>query len=158
MPNGINRPWPCGSFRPDSEQYGCSIASPFVVRNLRLAGGRDALVDLQPYIAPWHCLACCRNHGAGSLAQRALAYLNGTLIANDRVTRRISPPDQRADSEGSLGAAEIERLSGAYFEHELWGAPPDYVAALIGGEPTELPETLAAIVTITEANAAVSQT
>jgi hypothetical protein len=150
VPNGLSRAWPCGSFPPDSEQYGCSLVSPLVVRNLRLAGGRDALVDLQPYMSPWHCLACCRNYGAGSLAQRALAYLNGILIGNDRGTRNLSPPGQGADSEGSLRAAEIEQLSGGYFEHRLWGAPPDYVAPILRGETVELPENLAAIVAIME--------
>ncbi len=155
VPTGINRPWPCGSFRPDSEQYGCSLVSPFVVRSLRLAGTRDALADLQPHLSPWHCLACCRNYGAGSLAQRALAYLNGTLIESDRRTRNLSPADPTADSEGSLGTGDLEQLAGGYFEHRLWGAPPDYVAPILRGEPAELPDNLAAIVAIMEATRAV---
>ena len=154
VPNGLARPWPCGSFAPRSDLYGCSLVSPFVVRSLRLAGGRDALTDLEPFLSPWHCLACCRHYGSGPLAERALGYLNGTVISGDRAGRNL-PASNNASESNSLSEAEVEQLSRAYFEHRLWGAPPDYVAPIVRGEETELPEDLAAVITIVELAAAV---
>jgi hypothetical protein len=91
--------------------------------------------------APWRGLSATERHP--NWLTTASFEICPSLVKQTSPTGRFVP---RRSSNSSAGTSSTDG-----------GSPPDYVAALIGGEPIELPDTLSAVITITEATAAVSQ-
>lgn len=58
QPTSPSKRWPCGSVKSDHSLYGCSVVSAQTAQQL-LSQKKTGLLDLFPFMHPWHCLACC---------------------------------------------------------------------------------------------------
>ncbi|RWF74739.1 MAG: hypothetical protein EOS26_15920 [Mesorhizobium sp.] len=111
--------WKCGSFAPQIEQLGCTVADAHAVRPLVRQGG-VGIITLDPVTLPLRCLVCCRGHARGpefSLPERASG------IARELISRG----DQSID---------VGRPT------SLRDAPPSYVRELMSASPDERPRVI----------------
>ena len=56
-----NPPWRCGTFAPQTELWGATVADAVVIRE-KVAQKARKLDDIGPTMMPLMCLACCRGH------------------------------------------------------------------------------------------------
>lgn len=100
--------WTCGSFPFAEKSFGCSLVDAYEIAMLR---PRKDLIDLLPFMTPWHCLVCCEAYFSGDLPERALSFLREQM------------------------AQGIERA-----EAQLAAEAPSYVQAMLRNELTEPPD------------------
>jgi len=126
--------WPCGTFQPDRELWGCSIAPAEAVRAC-VNSGRNGIADLATVSRPWMCLVCCpafSDHR--DLASRVFSYVSKILLPG--ITFPIDANDRNAPPEP-----------------RPWGvvkALPGYAMAVLDGKPSETPEGVAGVVVIAD--------
>jgi Family of unknown function (DUF6615) len=128
---GRNR-WPCRSFAPASESFGCSIVSPFIVRLLRPR--KNSLSDLVSFIYPWHCLTCCTGypqHGT-DLPSRAYGFWHEAI-------RQKEADFIRAEDDEGDGNTFGDDYPG-YLETPLVDQPPLYVRQIMEHQRIEAPD------------------
>lgn len=122
--------WPCNSFPPAAESFGCSLLSPFVVRALRTPSIRNSLSDVMPSLLPWHCLVCCTGFGGDDLPSKAWHYWQNAIRMTEDTVLSVKQTDNRT-------SAPYWR---AYKEVALLEEPPLYVKSIASDKPTEPPD------------------
>lgn len=135
--------WPCGSFPDDERSFGCSLASAFAVRRLRLRRKTNDLKSLLPTMNPWHCLVCCEGFGGNDLPNRAWSYWRNKILRAEEMRFRDGPE--------RLGQDSLEGLSNlveAYREIQPVDTPPAYVMRLLENQEIEVADPELRYVTI----------
>jgi Family of unknown function (DUF6615) len=97
----------CGSFPPQDEHFGCTVADAYAVRD-RVSD--PTLCGLLPLSLPWMCLVCCRGFSVEDKRLPARAY----AVARDGLRSRAL----RTKDKAPPVAEPIDR-------------PPQYVARLL---------------------------
>lgn len=133
--SAISSSWPCGSFPEDVRSFGCSLASAFQVRSLRLRKRARDIQSLLPIMKPWHCLVCCSAFGGNDLPNRAWSYWTNQILRDEEMMFREAPGDF-----GDDGLQELTNLFGSYREIRPADRPPDYVTRLLENQEFEVPD------------------
>lgn len=63
--------WPCGTFGPAIESFGCALLPVRHIDDLRKASHDNRLGAVIQMSFPWHCLVCCEGYGGSDLPERA---------------------------------------------------------------------------------------
>jgi hypothetical protein len=131
----VSTSWPCGTFKRNVRNYGCSLISAFSVKYLRAKGGAKDLKSVLPYMRPWHCLVCCEGFGMGDLPQRAFSYWEHKVKSSEREILTSLDAGVQADITGAQS-----NFLGLYENIQPVQNPPNYVIRLLEGLPIEAPD------------------
>lgn len=127
-PHDIKRTWRCGSFVPDHELFGCSIAR---ADNVRAVAANDFASVCQISL-PWHCTVCCTALGSGDDLPDRVAGVTQSLqtpgaseefasVPTDDLPRHVQI---MLESQTSLeGPPDTEELERALYE---WSGARDF--------------------------------
>jgi len=108
------------------EFLGCFLVSAFAVIELRRQGSKRHILDLQPYMHPWHYLVCCTdaNHPfENDLPSRAAKYFRNVWLSSELSLIDGLSNDKRFKN--------IRELLGRFSEYWPTGVAPQYVHELI---------------------------
>lgn len=112
--------WHCGTLPSLKHLYGCSLASAWAVQKLRRPL-RNHLADVQDFLRPWHCMACCTNYGPGDLAINIDQYARAHFGLNE-----LSQLDLSSGFRDSFVTDSAPPHVRAIFENEMQEIePPD---------------------------------
>ena len=100
--------WPCRSFGPVMESFGCSMVATKHVDALRRSSHADNLASVMACAVPWHCLVCCTGYGGSDLPERVWSFLQEGL--------GIKPSRRKPEAAPQIGIRE---------------SPPNYVRMVI---------------------------
>lgn len=131
----ISSSWPCGSFTKDVRGFGCSLASAFGVRSLRLKKKANDIGSLLPFMKPWHCLVCCDAFGGNDLPNRAWSYWKNQILEEEEM--------KFLDTRGDFGddqSQDLSNLVASYREIQPVNTPPNYVMRLLESQEFEVPD------------------
>lgn len=103
--------WPCGTFGPAMENFGCSMLATKHVDALRRNSHEDSLAPVMECAVPWHCLVCCAGYGGSDLPERVWSFLQKGL--------GIKPSGRKPKEAPQIGIRE---------------RPPNYVRMVIESE------------------------
>lgn len=84
--------WPCGTFGPVIESFGCALLSAKHVDALRKQSHESSLGAVVEKSVPWHCLVCCAGYGGSNLPERAWEYSQAVFGVKPSKRRPANAP------------------------------------------------------------------